>query len=124
MKHTHFLALLSGASLSHGGTTDTSKPVRVQWDPERSPSLGALPYRSIQIGISRDMSKKWVEEWIVSIEDVTEKAKALKQSINEEPGLALEELVIRGLVPNEKVYEVPTDIREVLKMDSVPAVES
>lgn len=30
--------------------------VRVQWDPERSPKLGMLPYRSIQIGIGRSMS--------------------------------------------------------------------
>ena len=30
---------------------------RVQWDPERSARLGMLPYRSIQIGIGREMSK-------------------------------------------------------------------
>lgn len=33
--------------------------VRVQWDPERSPSLGVLPYRSIQIGIGREMSESF-----------------------------------------------------------------
>ena len=29
----------------------------VQWDLERSPALGMLPYRSIQIGIGREMSE-------------------------------------------------------------------
>jgi hypothetical protein len=27
-------------------------PVRAQWDPERSLQLGALPYRSLQVGLS------------------------------------------------------------------------
>lgn len=124
MKHAHFLELLSGASLSHGGTLsdqEKAKPVRVQWDPERSPSLGVLPYRSIQIGISREMSKRWVEEWIISIEDVTEKAKELKKLMDDEPTQTLEELVQKGIMPNERVYEVPEDIRKVLKMDLISA---
>jgi hypothetical protein len=43
-----------------GGTPFTADekafPVRVQWDPERSPRLGMLGYRSIQIGVGRAMS--------------------------------------------------------------------
>ena len=44
-----------------GGTPFTSEekqvPVRVQWDPERSPRLGMLGYRSIQIGIGSAMGE-------------------------------------------------------------------
>ena len=119
MKHAHFLHLLSAASVTHGKMTDEekTKPVRVQWDPERSPSLEVLPYRSIQIGISKELSDKWVNEWISSIEDVTEKAKGLKRSVDELPGSTLEELMERGVMPREEIYELPANIREILKMD-------
>jgi Domain of unknown function (DUF4291) len=120
MKHEHFLQLLSAASVTtHGKLTDEdkNKSVRVQWDPERSPSLEVLPYRSIQIGISAELSKKWVEDWIVSIEDVTEKAKGLKRLIDEKPDSTLEELLEKGVMPGERIYELPENIREILKMD-------
>jgi hypothetical protein len=122
MKHSHFLHLLSSSSLStHGPSTkevDKSKPVRIQWDPERSPSLQALPYRSIQIGISRELCEKWVNEWIVSIEDVTGRARELKEAVEEDPGVSKEVLVERGLVPREEVYDrVPEDVRTILRMD-------
>ncbi|KAG6827965.1 hypothetical protein H0H92_009826 [Tricholoma furcatifolium] len=126
MKHEHFKELLSQASVtSHGHLTDEEKarPVRVQWDPERSPSLGVLPYRSIQIGISGALSRKWVEEWIAGIEDVTDMARGLRDAVEskgkEGKGVewTVEELVERGLVPREKVYEVGEELRRTLKMD-------
>ena len=119
MKHAHFLQLLSSASVTHGKMTeeDKAKPVRVQWDPERSPSLEVLPYRSIQIGISKELSEKWVEEWIVSIEDVTDKAKGLKHLIAERPNSTLEELVEKGVMPREEIYQLPENVRGILKMD-------
>ncbi len=61
---------------------EKQKQVRVQWDPERSARMEMLPYRSIQIGISGDVSRKWVEEWIDGIEDVTEMARKLKKAID------------------------------------------
>jgi len=129
MRHSHFQHLLSCASLSssRGGCTaiDKSKPVRVQWDPERSPSLEALSYRSIQIGISRELSERWVNDWIQSIEDVTDRARGLKEALQivkvslGSPGLDSEweaELVERGLVPKETVYEVMEGIQVILGM--------
>jgi hypothetical protein len=53
-------------------------PVRIQWDPERDLQLAALPYRSIQVGLSRQAVELYVNEWIVSITDVT----ALAHSIH------------------------------------------
>jgi hypothetical protein len=96
---------------------EKAKPVRVQWDPERSPSLEVLPYRSIQIGISKELSEKWVEDWIVNIEDVTEKAKGLKHLIDERPNSTLEELLEKGVVPREEIYQLPENVRGILKMD-------
>lgn len=94
MTHERFLALLERGVLSHGGsssisssisssTRDTARDktdeVRVQWDPERTPGLERLPHRSIQIGIPAALSEQWADEWIVSIEDVTQTARNLKQ---------------------------------------------
>lgn len=120
MKHEHFLHLLSSASVTSGGqltTEEKAKLVRVQWDPERSPSLGTLPYRSIQIGISRAMIKTWTEEWITSIQDVTSTARALKQAIDENPHITIEELVMQGLMPREDVYEISDDLQRILKVN-------
>jgi hypothetical protein len=81
MTHQNFQQLISLATVTEGGSAlseaEKAKPVRVQWDPERGPKLEVLPYRSIQIGIGEALSQKWVEEWIESIEDVTEKALGL-----------------------------------------------
>lgn len=96
---------------------DQAKPVRVQWDPERSVRLEMLPYRSIQIGISGEVGVKWVEEWIESIEDVTEMARGLKQVLDDEADVGEEELIVRGLVPTERVYELDEELSAILKMD-------
>jgi Domain of unknown function (DUF4291) len=119
MNHKNFQHLLSMASVTNGGPLAheaRKKPVRVQWDPERSPRIGRLEYRSIQIGISGELAKKWVEEWIESIEDVTDTAKELMRVVKEEKGVGIEELVKRGLMPAEREYEVPEELRRVLEM--------
>ncbi|KAF8332586.1 uncharacterized protein EI90DRAFT_3053664 [Cantharellus anzutake] len=95
MHHKDFHHLLSLAC------TDKKRPVRVQWDPERTPTLGVLPYRSIQIGIGRQVSEMWVNEMIV--------AKALKDAIEKEPDLELDELIKKGLMPVERPYQVSED---------------
>jgi hypothetical protein len=120
MKHKNFQELLSLAVVCGGGALseeDRARAVRVQWDPERDPALGQLPYRSIQIGISRDISKKWSEEWIGSIEDVTEMATKLKEAVDGERELDVGELVDKGLVPIERPYTIPQELREILRMD-------
>ncbi len=91
--------------------------VRVQWDPERSPGLEVLPYRSIQVGISGKVGRVWAEEWVVGIEDVTGRARRLKEVVGREGGVGLGELVEGGLVPVERVYDVPEELRKVLQMD-------
>lgn len=117
IKHEHFVELLRQAFVGHGSASEDRSVVRVQWDPERTPALGKLAYRSIQIGIPRSLSRIWVEKWIVGIEDVTERARELKQYLDEKSKASLEELVEAGLVPLERPYDLPDDVRAILKMD-------
>ena len=84
--------------------------------PERSAKLEVLPYRSIQIGIPGALSEQWANEWIVEIEDVTEKARELKRVIDERPDITSEELMALGLVFEERPYDVPESVHTKLEM--------
>ncbi|HWU09363.1 MAG TPA: DUF4291 domain-containing protein [Streptomyces sp.] len=46
-------------------------PARVQWDPERDLRLNPLPYRSLQLGLSGEAARRYADEWLVSVRDVT-----------------------------------------------------
>jgi hypothetical protein len=125
MKHNDFINILEHAVLTHGPQpqaegaateSDSTPTVKVQWDPERSIRIGKLGHRSIQIGIPRGMSEKWVEEWIVGIEDVTAKARELKRVLDERADISIDELVQLGLVPNEKEFVVSKELQQKLEM--------
>lgn len=119
MKHEHFRELLSHTVVCAGETLtaeEKKRDVRVQWDPERGPRLEVLPYRSIQIGIVGDVKHKWVNEWIVDIEDVTEMALKMKAAVEGVENVAVSELVEKGLMPVETIYEVDEEMSEILKM--------
>ena len=125
IKHENFMDILSRAVVNGHEMPSTSyvegQPVRIQRDPEGSAKLQALPYRSIQIGIPRTLQERWMNDWIESIEDVTEKAQALKMhfghmATEEDPDISTTELIKRGLVPEERVYELPEQLLKVLKM--------
>jgi hypothetical protein len=45
--------------------------VRVQWDPEYSLRDEKLDHRSIQVGLSRDIIGRYVNDWTVEIRDLT-----------------------------------------------------
>ncbi|KAM0564255.1 hypothetical protein ACHAPJ_000465 [Fusarium lateritium] len=123
MKHEHFIALLErGVLSSHvqkpqaGEKREKSSDVRIQWDPERTPKLEILPYRSIQIGIPGALSEQWANEWIAEIEDVTDKARELKRVIDERPEITDEELLDLGLIFEERPFEVPESVHTKLEM--------
>ena len=48
-----------------------TNPVRVQWDPERDLHHSPLPHRTIQIGLSGEAVRRYADEWITRITDVT-----------------------------------------------------
>ena len=77
--------------------------VHIQWDPERNLRGAALPYFSIQIGLSRHVVRRFTDEWIVGIEDKTplvRKLHRLLQSGNADAA--------RKRLPAERVYTIAT----------------
>jgi hypothetical protein len=90
--------------------------VKIQWDPERDARLQRLDYRSIQIGIPPGLVREWVGDWIARIEDVTETARQLKKTLDENPGIEDSKLVEMGLLPVEREFPLPEDLRLSLKM--------
>ncbi|KAG5664117.1 hypothetical protein KAF25_006702 [Fusarium avenaceum] len=130
IKHEHFIGLLErGVLSSHaqkpstGEKREKSSEVRIQWDPERTPKLEVLPYRSIQIGIPGALSEQWANEWISEIEDVTDKARELKKVIDERPDIRDEELLNMDLIFEERVFEVPESVNNRLEMTATSAAQ-
>ncbi|MEC4017010.1 DUF4291 domain-containing protein [Streptomyces sp. H27-D2] len=58
-------------------------PARVQWDPERDLRLRALPHRSLQLGLSGEASRRYADEWTVSITDVTRRAREIHELVRQ-----------------------------------------
>ncbi|MFC0629270.1 DUF4291 family protein [Kribbella deserti] len=79
--------------------------VRVQWDPERSITLAPLPWRSIQVGLSGPATRAYVNDWIVHIDDVTERVREIQCAI---AGGALD--TARSLLPAERPYPLPVGL--------------
>lgn len=76
-----------------------SKPVRVQWDPERNLYLEPLPHRAIQVGLTGEAVQRYVEDWISAIVDVTELAHEIEARVKEDDLDGA-----RSLLPVERVY--------------------
>jgi hypothetical protein len=92
MLRSGFEWALANSCLSHfetdlHGTSETWRsmlkdaPVRIQWDPERTLQLDALPYRTIQVGLRGEAVDAYVEEWITNIEDVTSLCKEVEAAV-------------------------------------------
>ncbi|WP_240109514.1 DUF4291 domain-containing protein [Streptomyces sp. MUM 203J] len=72
-------------------------PVRVQWDPERDLHLQPLPHRSLQLGLTGEAARRYADEWIVSITEVTPLARMIHARVQGgELGAA------RRLLPDER----------------------
>ncbi|MFE9960378.1 DUF4291 domain-containing protein [Micromonospora sp. NPDC005299] len=94
----------------HGDKTTWSRqlktsPVRVQWDPERTLHLEALPYRSLQVGLSGEAVDRYVDDWIVAVTDITPTVHRVREllRINDEQSAAAH-------LPVEHVYPLPAQI--------------
>lgn len=55
--------------------------IRCQWDPERDIYGNPLEYRSIQLGLRGEAVRKYVEEWIVHIADISDYVRELRNMI-------------------------------------------
>ncbi|MFJ9039274.1 DUF4291 domain-containing protein [Streptomyces sp. NPDC102406] len=56
-------------------------PARVQWDPERDLSLRPLPHRSLQLGLSGEAVRRYADEWLVSVTDVTPRVRDIRELV-------------------------------------------
>jgi len=82
-----------------------ASPVRVQWDPERSLRLAALPHRSLQVGLSGPAIDRYVAEWTVGITDVTPSARRIHDLLR-----GGDESAATTLLPAERPYPLPTEL--------------
>ena len=81
--------------------------VRYQWDPDRDLSLRRLEYRALQLGIRGSVVQNYVNNWILEIEEVTQLARDIKNSVRKK----LKEF---PHIPEERVYQVNRKIQKSL----------
>jgi hypothetical protein len=95
----------SGISFQEWKKKIQTSEIRVQFDPERDIYGNPLEYRSIQIGIRGETLKKFVSDWIVNIQDITDYVAELR--IKKEAGENLS-----SLLPEEKLYREKKKLTE------------
>lgn len=76
--------------------------VHVQWDPERSLRGADLQTGSIQVGLSRHVIDRYVDEWTVDIVDETARARKIADLLARG-----QEAAARRLLPPERPYPLP-----------------
>ncbi|MCU1799158.1 DUF4291 domain-containing protein [Pectobacterium polaris] len=107
LTHSGFREIINQGVLSHRNDDGclsndgwkrkvSDSDVVIQWDPERDLLLQKLDYRTIQIGLRREAVKRYTEEWIVDIKDITEKVNdvynlVISNRLNEAYSLLLHE---------------------------------
>ncbi|GCE16017.1 DUF4291 domain-containing protein [Tengunoibacter tsumagoiensis] len=73
--------------------------VYVQWDPERTLRGKALPVNSIQVGLSRHIIQKYVNEWTIEIQDATPLVRKIYGLLQQG-----QEAKAKGFLPKERIY--------------------
>ncbi|CAG8559554.1 10120_t:CDS:2 [Racocetra fulgida] len=86
--------------------------IRLQWDPDHDLIGGKLNRRAIQLGIRRKFLDQYSNEWIQSIEDITELVK-------EQHKLVVEEKFDQVMTPFEMVYDVSKELRERIEVQKL-----
>ncbi|WP_275368523.1 DUF4291 domain-containing protein [Xenorhabdus bovienii] len=73
--------------------------VVIQWDPERDIHLNKLEQRTIQIGLRNQAVERYVNKWIINIEDITNRAHQIHELVKmNKLGMA------NNLLPEETIY--------------------
>ena len=90
-----------------------ASPVRIQWDPERSLRLAALPHRSLQVGLSGEAVDRYVDEWTVALTDVTATVHRIREMLR-----AGDEHEAAAMLPAERPYPLPAQIAANLGVES------
>ncbi|MGE3540690.1 MAG: DUF4291 domain-containing protein [Candidatus Tectimicrobiota bacterium] len=84
-------------------------PVRIQWDPERDLELNKLEYRSIQVGISGEALKRYIDNWVHTITDISEQCQRMHAL--QKAGKKFEAM---ALLPLEQPYPLPDALKMVI----------
>lgn len=85
--------------------------VRLQWDPDHGPSGGPLERRAIQLGLRGPVVQKYVREWVLGIEDISEFVEQQRQAVT---ARKLDQLI----TPSETIYVVTdAEVAERLELD-------
>ena len=95
------------ASIDEWRALKDRTPVRIQWDPERDLHHNPLPHRTIQIGLSGEAVRRYTQEWIAAIHDLTDLAHSIHGRV-----LAGDLAGARSMLPEEKPYSVTETIRD------------
>lgn len=82
-----------------------TSPVRVQWDPERSVTLGPLSHRAIQIGLSGEAVDRYLDQWITTITDITPLAERIHRLVS-----SGDLDTAQAQIPAEQLYPLPGSI--------------
>ncbi|KAJ5819837.1 hypothetical protein N7474_005428 [Penicillium riverlandense] len=86
-----------------------SSPVRIQWDPERDLKHRPSIYRSIQSGLGPLAVAKYVDEWIVSVTDVTDLMREVSGYVDRgDLNTAF------SCLPDEREYPLPEELRAIV----------
>jgi uncharacterized protein DUF4291 len=90
-------------------------PVRIQWDPDRSITLDPLHRRAIQIGLSGEAVNRYLDQWIISIRDITTLAKHISEKVSTGDLAAAD-----AALPVEQIYPLPEAICKQVSADPHP----
>lgn len=90
-----------------------SAAVHVQWDPERSIHGKKLEHRAIQVGLSRSVIARYVNEWTREIKDLTQLTRKLRELRK-----AGKHSEAKRLLPPERVYKVDEQTGERLGLNT------
>ena len=73
--------------------------VRLQWDPDHGPSGAPLERRAIQLGLRGPVVEKYVCDWVIGIEDISEFVAQQRQAVTSGK---LDQLI----TPSETIYAI------------------
>lgn len=93
----------------------STSPVRIQWDPERGELHRPLAHRSIQIGLTGDAARRYVDEWTTAIVDATDLFRQVGAEVRS--GSLAE---ARAMMPTERPYPLSSKLVGAIGASLVP----
>jgi hypothetical protein len=82
MKRDGFISILREATPPSRTESENNNRVYYDWNPERNVKSVQLDHKTLLLGISGDISNRWVNEWIVDIQDITDDVKRWKDLLD------------------------------------------